>query len=292
MLIYELTSYCREMYNKCTECTPCTHPTGKCSGSCRICSEEINWHGEHPNGRIDYNCSKYLNYYVCRYSWKYCSEIIHALELVDLSKYPKYKILSIGCGGAPDLMAFEYLNENKEITYHGYDITPDWETIHDSIERYCTFQENMNAHFSRGRSNGDFVNSVKDGLSGRYNVIIMEYVLSHIVASNSKEDILPLFHSIGNVILHNRYKKSPFLIIINDIDFKDIRYYYNILIDSLKRYGLKGRFYKMHFKNRTIDYSDGSIQHENRNMPFIIPYNIDEFNCAIELTSQLIVEVT
>lgn len=68
MLIYELTSYCREMYNKCTECTPCTHPTGKCSGSCRICSEEINWHGEHPNGRIDYNCSKYLNYYVCRYS--------------------------------------------------------------------------------------------------------------------------------------------------------------------------------------------------------------------------------
>lgn len=49
----------------------------------------------------------------------------------------------------------------------------------------------------------------------------------------------------------------------------------------------------MHFKNRTIDYSDGSIQHENRNMPFIIPYNIDEFNCAIELTSsQLIVEVT
>ena len=281
------------MYNKCTECTPCTHPTGKCSGGCHICSEEINWHGEYPNGRIGYNCSKYLNYYVCRYSWKYCSEIIHALELVDLSKYPKYKILSIGCGGAPDLMAFEYLNENKKITYHGYDITPDWEAIHDRIEWYCTFQEKINVHFSRGRSNGDFVNSVKDGLSGRYNVIIMEYVLSHIVASNSKEAILPLFRSIGNIILRNRYEKSPFLIIINDIDHFGVRDYYDILIDSLQDCGLKGTLYKRHFKERNRDYNDDSIRHKNRDMPFTIPYNIDEFNCAIELTSsQLIVEVT
>lgn len=283
MLIYELTSYCREMYNKCTECTPCTHPTGKCSGGCHICSEEINWHGEYPNGRIGYNCSKYLNYYVCRYSWKYCSEIIHALELVDLSKYPKYKILSIGCGGAPDLMAFEYLNENKKITYHGYDITPDWEAIHDRIEWYCTFQEKINVHFSRGRSNGDFVNSVKDGLSGRYNVIIMEYVLSHIVASNSKEAILPLFRSIGNIILRNRYEKSPFLIIINDIDHFGVRDYYDILIDSLQDCGLKGTLYKRHFKERNRDYNDDSIRHKNRDMPFTIPYNIDEFNCAIVL---------
>ena len=85
------------------------------------------------------------------------------------------------------------------------------------------------------------------------------------------------------------------MIIINDIDHFGVRDYYDILIDSLQDCGLKGTLYKRHFKERNRDYNDDSIRHKNRDMPFTIPYNIDidEFNCAIELTSsQLIVEVT
>ena len=35
--------------------------------------------------------------------------MIYALRQIDLSDYPYFHILSMGCGGAPDLMAFQYM---------------------------------------------------------------------------------------------------------------------------------------------------------------------------------------
>lgn len=47
--------------------------------------------------------------------------MIYGLKQIELSEYPYFHILSLGCGGAPDLMAFQYMNYNKKISYVGLD---------------------------------------------------------------------------------------------------------------------------------------------------------------------------
>lgn len=58
---------------------------------------------------------------MCRYTYKYFSEMIYGLKQIELSEYPFFHILSLGCGGVPDLMAFQYMNYNKKISYVGLD---------------------------------------------------------------------------------------------------------------------------------------------------------------------------
>lgn len=116
MLIYDLVSFCDEEY-KNSDCFPCTAKTickGNCGQHCKECLDDIHYH-EHQY-RDEYDCERLLDYYVCRYSYKYCSEMIYALRQKDLLRYPYFHILSLGCGGAPDLMALNIWIMNNQ--YH------------------------------------------------------------------------------------------------------------------------------------------------------------------------------
>ena len=117
MYYFVITIY----FKKCGDCgEKCTHPSGKCSGSCTDCLKEIQYH--HSDGRTEYDCKNMLRYYTCHTIWKRCSEIMYALGTIDLEKYPRFNILSIGCGAAPDLMAFNKVASDKKISYTGIDI--------------------------------------------------------------------------------------------------------------------------------------------------------------------------
>lgn len=97
--------------------------------------------------RCEFNCEKLLYYYLCRYSYKYCSEIIYALQKVNLTKYKHFNILSLGCGGAADLMAFDYLYADDQIYYNGVDLNTCWNNIHSKIKklyRNSSFKTNFN----------------------------------------------------------------------------------------------------------------------------------------------------
>ena len=77
-LIHDLTEFCDQEYKPHCQndpCPECTHPSGKCSGSCLECSKQINYHTE--GGRSLYNCQNYIYYYTVKYSWKYASEIMY-----------------------------------------------------------------------------------------------------------------------------------------------------------------------------------------------------------------------
>ena len=77
-LIHDLTEFCDQEYKPHCQndpCLDCTHPSGKCSGSCLECSKQINYHTE--GGRSLYNCQNYIYYYTVKYSWKYVSEIMY-----------------------------------------------------------------------------------------------------------------------------------------------------------------------------------------------------------------------
>ena len=76
MLIDELVSFCDEEYQN-SECFPCSAKVmceRECGYNCKDCLDDIHFH--HHTYRDEYNCERLLDYYICRYSYKYCYEII------------------------------------------------------------------------------------------------------------------------------------------------------------------------------------------------------------------------
>ena len=133
MLLDTIVDFCDKKFttlaDKCGNCF-CTHPTGKCSGSCYDCLHQVheNFYDvtkRKKDEKLMYDCPKMLYQYVCQFSYLYASEIEHALmEKKDYMKdYPYFHILSLGCGACADLMAFEsfYHKEgfDKKISYFG-----------------------------------------------------------------------------------------------------------------------------------------------------------------------------
>ena len=109
MLIHEIVKFCDKEYRKSDIkhiCSDCNHPT-ECSKSCKNCLEQIHYPSKYPQGKKDYDCENLINFYVCDYTNKYASEMLYLLRKSKrLQDIEKYHIISIGCGAAPDLMAF------------------------------------------------------------------------------------------------------------------------------------------------------------------------------------------
>ena len=291
-LLNALTTYCAKQFHEYGNCRQCSHPSGMCSSGCLKCSEEINFH--EAGGRRDYDCEKFIYYYMCRYSWKYCSEIIYALEQINLDNYPGYAILSIGCGGAPDLMAFDYLMppwDTKDIYYTGYDMSSFWSPIHKAIEEYTKPIWTVDINFNI-KNIFDALRD-KEPLLSNHNIIILQYLLSHFPPQDRVAKTNELFDGLLQDVLLHRWGVSPFLFLINDIDHCQVRDCFDMLLQKLRDAGYHGSYQRRHFSNRSKDYNDGSIQYPTWNNKFQIPEIIkDTFNCAINCTSaQMIVEV-
>lgn len=125
-----------------------------------------------------------------------------------------------------------------------------------------------------------------------YNVIVLEYPLSHFSLGIREKLADELFSQLIKVVLSSRLDNSPFLFIINDIDHDSVRSLFDILLNKLDgRYQFL--FQKGHFKRRGCDYYDDSVLYPLGKNKFRIPDELKyEFNCAIICTSaQLIVEV-
>lgn len=98
---------------------------------CSICLQESFYSG----GIDTYDCEKKVHYYVLNYGPSYASEIYYYLSQSKIleyaaSKNKKIKILSLGCGFAPDLLAItKYITVNNlsiEFEYYGIDKSIYW----------------------------------------------------------------------------------------------------------------------------------------------------------------------
>ena len=278
-LLEQMIEYCDQMYSEyqCDECTG-----HACSHSCKECLDDIHFHRNRI--RSKYDCEKLLYYYVCRYSYKYCSEIIYALNMIDPSKFPYFKILSLGCGGAADLMAFDYCSENdEEIYYHGVDINTYWDNIHSKISEIYP-----HASFKTGF---DIKTDIPSLSSKRFNVIIIEYLISYLYSQDSTV-VIDLFDDLIEQVISNKPQTSPMLIIINDVDNTDlVTGVFDGFSSKLKTKGYDTKVKKYRFNN--ISYYKGSILHDSNNNHFDIPISIkSEYCVAIKCTSaQLIIEI-
>lgn len=272
MLINEIVRYCDNEYrNADTEhlCKNCNHPT-KCSGSCKKCLEQVHYHSKYSNGKKDYDCKNMINFYVCDYINKYASEMLYLLrQSKKLKEIKKYNILSIGCGAAPDLMAFEqYVNETYQphkISYYGIDVNPLWQNIHNRIKIYSS-----DVIIKTGFKCNDAIkyfdtNQVKDA-----NVIVLQYVISHFYNTGQKSQINRFFANLVKNVINNRSHNEPLIILINDVNscYKG-RDYFEDLVYILKDNKFEGQFGKRYFDyNIKNDFQKYGKKHPRNNTLF------------------------
>ena len=99
MLIDEIINFCDADYDSIEcNCDDCSNAT-ICGHDCKECLDDIHYHRN--NLRSDYSCRKLLDYYVCRYSYKYCSEIRYALQEIDHDRYRDFSICLLYTSPSP-----------------------------------------------------------------------------------------------------------------------------------------------------------------------------------------------
>lgn len=217
----------------------CNHPSGECSGCCQICLDQVHW-GPTRSERVDYDCPKLIYRYVNDFLERYEDNILTLLSDIDLRRYPCFNVLSIGCGAAPDLMALEHVRKRKPVFYKGYDRNPLWEDIHNCIEEYANASSWLDADLYQE----DIFEVFDEGMpkDEEYNVVVIQYLISHLYNTDQIDDINLLYQGIINLLSYNRLDNSPFLIIINDIDSCNKgRDKFHILLNMLERAGYNGR---------------------------------------------------
>ena len=289
MLIEKLVNFCDEEFQN-SECSPCTAKKMcdvDCGENCKNCLDDIHWHSH--KYRDEYDCERLLDYYVCRYSYKYCSEIIYALNELDLSDYPYFHILSLGCGGAPDLMAFEYMEYEQKVSYIGVDKNRYWKKIHNFIEKSFS---NGRAQF---RQEIDVLSYFDQNELKKCNVIIIQYLISFFYDTIGKSGIRKWFSQLAENIIRNKPESSPLMIIINDADSINTgRDTFSLFIEEIEKVGLevsielRRRFKEPDYYENSQRYrSDRNIFENEIPEDFITDYCVAK-TCT---SAQLILEV-
>lgn len=296
MLIHEIVNYCNDKYcSSDTEhiCENCHHPT-ECSGNCKECLRQVHYPKKYPDGKHDYDCQNMINFYVCDYINKYASEMLYLLRKSEkLQELNEYHILSIGCGAAPDLMAFEQYvlekNESKKICYCGFDRNELWNDIHQEIKDY------NNALISAKFKYMDVFKYFESRSVRNVNVIVLQYVISHFYNTNQIRYIDDFFTNIVEKVVSKKNPDEPLIILINDTNSnKRGRDCFMNLWGELKKKGYSG--------NRKRFYFDYRIQNPNQrygkmHIDNSVLFNLNEFDLKIyepwkECSSaQLLIEI-
>lgn len=243
MLIHEIVEYCNKEYRSGDYkhiCRDCNHPS-ECSKSCKNCLEQIHYPSKYPNGKKDYDCDNLINFYVCDYANKYASEMLYLLRKSEkLKEIDEYHILSIGCGAAPDLMAFEqYVREidsSKRISYIGFDINDLWKSIHDKIKDYhCSEIKKIQFKYE------DAIEFFDARTVKKANVIVLQYVISHFYNTEQTHQIKKFFSNLIKNVVKLKNNSEPFVILINDVNscYRG-RNYFKDLVEILKEYDYHG----------------------------------------------------
>ena len=296
MLINHITNFCNSAYKSedtTMVCQNCGHPH-KCSGGCKKCLEEVHYPRRYPNGKKDYDCKNLINFYVCDYSFKYASEMLYLIRKSEaLRRINDYHILSIGCGGCPDLMAFEsFLKENgerKRIQYFGLDKNPLWRPIHDEVKKY--FSEDISRADFRYTDALDHIKLQKI----RYaNVVVIQYLISHLYNTNQIDAIHNFFDDLIKNVVMRRDPKKPFVILINDVNSNNRgRDYFYVLCNKLVAAGFHVTNQQFYFDYRIQnDYQRYGQRHQSINTLFDIPDGFEIYHpWTVCSSAQMLIEL-
>lgn len=277
MLIDEVIVFCDTNYKAYGEdgnCTECNHPSGVCSGSCYNCLRDIHY-SEASKGKVCktvYDCERMLYHYVCQYSYVYASEILYALNAHKkfLLSFDKYNLLSIACGGCPDLMALEKfcLNQGleKEIALKGFDINKKWDKIHSCIKNYCDMHSMKRSFLIK-----DVFSDFKENYYSGANIYVMSYFISYLYDAKRIQEIHAFFRNIAIGIRLG--KRGKVLVIINDLNSnRKGRDYIMSFPQALKKEGLVFTVYYRYFDKPNL-FSGQRYGESYRSSSVLFPVN-------------------
>jgi hypothetical protein len=178
-----------------------------CHSDRRECYCYTCLHEDFYNMPDKYDCEKKMNYYVLNYGPSYASEIYHYLFnsriLEGFNHQRKLKILSLGCGFGPDLMAINRYIDDENLPiffeYCGIDESACWDkTRHYSNN--VTFVKN-NVIFSMNLNGYDLVFIVKLFSTLFKHKVHDQFlkVFSNAVRTQLRNDSIVVFNDINSV---------------------------------------------------------------------------------------------
>ena len=233
---------------------------------------------------------------MCDYSFKYASEILYLLRKSQaLKEIQDYHIMSIGCGGCPDLMAFEsYVQSTapyKKVQYYGIDKNPLWQSIHNEVKAYLPYSNiRMKAKFVYE----DAIEFFKSKKINDVNVIVIQYLISHLYNTNQISKINEFYEDlISNIIMH-RESENPLVILINDVNSCNRgRDFFEDLCDQLINNDLENTYAKYYFDyNIQNEFQRYGHRHTSTNILFGIPNGFEIYQPWMQCSSaQLLIEV-
>ncbi len=304
MIIDTILNQCNKRYKSLEreQCENCSYDS-HCPHNCEKCLDYIHNPNHAPNGAPNrkYDCTHMADFYTCKYSCRYTSEIIYALKRCDgLQKAKKLKVLSFGCGPCTDLFAIDALKKENiftygDIEYRGVDYSPNvWKFIHKDISSFKSIHCKINFFY---KDACDLIHKIAAG-NWTPNLVFFQYVFSDMRKHSDPSAINNFIKIFAEY--YNTKTMSNTYIILNDINlgyqYGGGRDYFDRLYSNLNNSVCrKGRFCN---DNATSTYyprgypygedSDGEFP-QNKNLFNLNPWkNYSPFNtCA---SAQMIIK--
>lgn len=251
------------------QCADCSY--GKyCPHDCEKCLDFIHNPSHAPDGapQRKYDCTHMADFYTCKYSCRYTSEIIYALErFKDLPTIKDLKVLSFGCGPCTDLFAIDYLHTRtvlpyETLEYRGVDYSKNvWKYIHRDIADVAKENSVIKFYYR------DACELIYDIAQGCWipNLIVFQYVFSDMEKHTSRQKIHEFISAFSQFF--NEKVGNNTYVILNDInlgrDYGGGREYFDQLYRRLINAEMrKGRFCndnsKSNYYPRGYPYGDDS----------------------------------
>lgn len=273
MLYAELVERCAERYkaehslDRC--CDNCKYKEF-CKHDCEECLKNIHFPDKASYSGRTYDCPQMMDYYVCKYTYRYASELIYALgeieKLINL-KAQNLRVLSVGCGPCTDLLALDFLRNNgickfDTLEYVGVEKNPAiYARIYDDIRELSPQEYGFNIIPE------DICTHVNELKTSKWqpDVIVLQYVFSDMQKHCEMAKIECMIQDLGEYINSCNTSVS---IICNDINLcrskQGGREYFNDLLNTIDA---PRDIYELHFSNNDkqqhfdygVEYRDNSL---------------------------------
>lgn len=270
MILSQLVKHCDKKYTQGGQCSDCERD---CQETCEKCLDAIHFNKTSRN----YDCLNMTYCYVCKYVYRYSSEIDRLFaRLKSLRKFKSYNILSIGCGPCTELIGvlrfLERSSRDTPVRFYGFDNNSIWKPIHHRITTLIDKSEHdIKARFSY-KDALDMIKKLDLGKhTWRPNLIILQYVISDMV--KNKLDVARFFRDIKKEIVPYMPKNS--YIIINDINHYSVRNHFEKLASLISKKHDTWVF-RGHFDHNYRNAYDYGLKHTTNKLTSKIPDEIDD----------------
>lgn len=261
-------SFCPKDIHECGKCLELVHYPDRVS------------EGAPPR---KYDCNNMADYYVCKYSSKYVSELIYAFEgLVALNTKAHINVLSFGCGPCTDLMALVYLKDEgiyrfETLEYRGVDYGEKvWASIHNDFNNNCDEEIKIKFYYKDAK---ELISTISES-EWSPDIVTFQYFFSDMQKNSERKEIIEFINAFAKYA-NNKIHTDGY-IILNDInlstEYKGGRNYFDYLFCKLVNYDIR----KWHFTNNNPgkgtykygeQYEDNSLRIDIASLVLTVDYS-------------------